>query len=234
MKKKERNIKIAIVITGCLLVSSVVIPMILAGGLHVEIEIATVIMGILFGMAILSGIIMSILIARIPSSLNKYTQKEIILNTKEFTEFDAKIQGVLQIEYERMIFALDQATLQIFHRKNRTVLEVVCILDILSPTKNIVDIANQQYIEYISSVSLNINVNTIVIVVAKEKIKNLSHYLKEGNCQELKNGRLFAFVDLYEQKLIYNKLKDSLYKKKQIKLENSLLAFLEKADLLKD
>lgn len=43
MKKNELIIKISIVITGCLLVSSVVVPVILAGGLHVEIESATVI-----------------------------------------------------------------------------------------------------------------------------------------------------------------------------------------------
>lgn len=97
-----------------------------------------------------------------------------------------------------------------------------------------IDIANQRYIDFISSVSLNKNVDTIVIIVSKEKIKNNSYYLKEGNYQELKRGRLFAIVYLYEQKLIYNKLRDSLYRKKQIKLENLLITILRKADLLKN
>ena len=234
MKKNELIIKISIVITGCLLVSSVVVPVILAGGLHVEIESATVIMGILFGMAVLSGIIMLILIAKSAFSINKYNRKEIILNTREFTDFDAKIQAFLQKEYERKVLDLTRATLHIFHRRNKSALEVVCVLDILSSTKNIIDIANQRYIDYISSVSLNKNVDTIVIIVSKEKIKNISSYLKEGNYQELKRGRLFAIVDLYEQKLIYNKLRDSLYKKKQIKLENLLITILRKAGLLKN
>lgn len=231
MKRPEIGIKLSIIISGCLLLFSIVVPIIIVVCFNVNINTAEMIMGILFCMGIFSCIIMTILIAKAPSALNRSKYNKIKIYANSMIEFVEKLQDVLQDDYIYSKVYLEDGDLRIFFQE-ASVFNVVCILTFDICTNDIIDVANQKYCDFISPLVHNKKVNVTTIVVTEGKIKKQKLYLKEGNTQQLKGGRLFALVDLNTKVLTYEKSIDSLFKRKQRALEKQLIGLLNKANLV--